>query len=439
MKISELTAADPLNGSELFVIVQNGNSRKCSVSEILSSAPDSHGLYPDVPLNRVTIKRYASQTSTTMTVCDNVGLIDKIKATAYPVLLDRNSRIAAYLNGNNMQKTVDGLTAVLDDWTLQSMVRMGGIWYKYYYVAATNEKVFHFSPYKVRGYKYIRRRFLNCFGGVVETHDNKSMLLSIADRFTTQSVSLANFHTYAKNLGTSYREIATQDREVYRFYFWLMEQTFNSQSILRGICDVGSSWWAAYSRTADGGQSTYGQFHKTGETLSITGHKGEKTLTVNNGSSDATVKPNKWLWRENMLAGPYWIWETGYCKKNGKWYRALDINTVTGFDPTDTTKWEELCDSCNTDGYILEDFQDTLIPSAVGGSDTTGMADYNYQAQTENTVYIPAGVGYAFTGSTCGVSVLSSDSGASGAHAGCGGALASDDPTDVIADGTVAA
>ena len=54
-------------------------------------------------------------------------------------------------------------------------------------------------------------------------------------------------------------------------------------------------------------------------------------------------------------------------------------------------------------------------------------------------VYIPAGSGGADNGSNLGVSVLGSRSVLSHAHPDCGSALASDDPTDTIPDGTVAA
>ena len=54
-------------------------------------------------------------------------------------------------------------------------------------------------------------------------------------------------------------------------------------------------------------------------------------------------------------------------------------------------------------------------------------------------MYIPAGSGSALRGSNLGVSVLTSDRVLSSALAFFGSALASDDPTDTIPDGTVAA
>lgn len=442
MKISEMQLVTTLTGEESIEIVQDGVSKRCNLAQIAAAQPDSNGVYPDVPLNRVTLKRFSGQTSPTPVITDNLGMIDSIAATAYPVLIDRNSNILAYLNGNNIEKTVDGLPATLDDWTLQAMLRCGGFYRKYEYNASTNEKIFKFSTKKVRGYKYVRRRFLNLFGGTVETQDSKSVLLSNANKWTKQSYSLTQYHQYAKNLGDNFREIATQDREVYRMYFWLLEKTFNSQSVFVGISTVSSDWWSKFSQVDNGGQSSYAQFHKTGETLSISGHKGEKSVTVTNTAGvQATVKPCRWLWRENMLSGPYWIWETGYLKKDSTWYRCKDLSKIAF---TVTADYEAICEDCGagTGGnYILEDYADTLIPQLLGGSTTTGHCDHYWRQASPGagTVYIPAGVGGATGGAALGVSCVASDNVASYSSATCGGALASDDPTDTTPDGSVVA
>lgn len=439
MKISEMQLVTTLTGEECIEIVQNGVSKRCTLEQIAAAQPDSNGVYPDVPLNRVTLKRFSGQTSPTPVITDNLGMIDAIAATAYPVLIDRNSNIVAYLNGNNVAKTADGLTATLDDWTLQAMLRCGGFYRKYEYNASTNEKIFKFSTKKVRGYKYVRRRFLNLFGGTVETQDSKPMLLSNANKWTKQSYSLTQYHQYAKNLGDNFREIATQDREVYRMYFWLLEKTFNSQSVYVGISNISWDWWGKFTQAANGGQSSYAQFHKTGETMNISGHKGEKSITVSNSDAvQVTVKPYKWLWRENMLSGPYWIWETGYLKKDSTWYRCKDLSKIAF---TVTADYEAICEDAASEGYILEDYADTLIPQLLGGSTTTGHCDYFWRVASPGagTVYIPAGVGGAVDGSALGVSCLGSGDVASYSLANYGGALASDDPTDTIPDGSVVA
>ena len=128
-------------------------------------------------------------------------------------------------------------------------------------------------------------------------------------------------------------------------------------------------------------------------------------------------------------------------KKADKWYVAKDINTFTSFDPT-SDQYEYLCDAVKTtESYILENFEDTIIPSMVGGTDHTGHCDMYWRAEDAagTNVYIPAGSGGAGSGSNLGVSVLRSSAVLSSAGPHCGSALASDDPTDTIPDGTGAA
>ncbi len=398
---------------------------------------------PDISSTRVTIRRFSGQASTQVVLTDNLSLINDIRNTAYPVLLDRSGNVINRLDPADVTKNIDGSAADITNWQKQCMVRVGGFYVKYYYDAATNEKIWHLSPYPVRGYKYVRRRFLNMYGGYVHNDGVKNYLVSISDRWTTQARSLINYHEYAQNLGATYRAISTQDRELYRLYFWLLEGTFNSQSVLNGITGVNSTNWSTFSQSANGGQTTYAQFHKTGVTNTILGAKGEKTIPVPGfPAGGISVKPYKWLWRENMLSGPYWIWETGYMFLGNKVYRAKNLKSivVNGITSANiSTYYDYLFDMSSVSGYIMENYQDTLIPSALGATDSVGMCDYLWRASpvVDTTVYIPAGVGNAPNGSYLGVSCLYSFSGASRADAACGGALASDDPTDELEHGTL--
>jgi hypothetical protein len=437
MKISEMTSVSALQGSELIEIVQDGVSHKATLNDLWNASPNAAGVYPDVPLNRVTIKRFSGQTATNITLSDNVGLVDMIKKTAYPVLLDRNSKIAAYLNGSDITKTVDGLPATLNDWTIQVMTRVGGFYTKYEYDATNNIKIFKYSPFKVSGYRYVRRRFLNCYGGTVVTNGSTQYLVSNSGQWTTQNYNIQQYHAFAKNLGSSYREIALQDTEVYRIYFWLMHLTFNSQSVYNGVVGIDwNKWWNTANSAS--GASNCGQFFQTGVTNAIAGHEGQQSQTYTYGDNTTVqISPYKFLWREGMMSGPYWIWNTGYIKKNGIWYKPNDLANIA-FDVTNN--YTELCADCPNSGWQLEEYEDTMIPTQVGGSDTTGHSDYYWRngTDTKDDVYASLCVGGANYGSYVGLSCLNSGSGVSYANANFGGALASDDPTDPTPDGTVA-
>lgn len=166
------------------------------------------------------------------------------------------------------------------------------------------------------------------------------------------------------------------------------------------------------------------------------GQLAEQTFTYKDGST-IKYKPYKFLWAEGFLAGPFWIRCSGALKKNHKWYVAKDINTCASWDATDDNH-KFICDACKEEGYIMENFEDTMFPTQVGGSDSKGLFDYYWLNKTDVTsIFIPVVVGSAGHGSDVGVSALTSAGGVSDSGTLVGSALASDDPTDTTPDGTV--
>lgn len=441
--MGKFTSYSPLTklvGNETLLLAQDGVVGTATLEQLRAAAPNNKGVYPDVPLNRVTIKRTVAQESTTVVLDDNLSMVDKILALIFPCLLDRNSQIAAYLNGNDTTKTADGLDAPLGDYTLQEMVRLGGFYKKYVYNAATNTKELRLSVYPVVGYKYVRRRFFPMKMGTVETQGGKQLLLSNSNKWSTQNYNVQQYHTFAKNLGDHYRDIAIQDFNIYRILFYLLKKTYNSQSLYGTTGFKGDKWYAT-ANSEDAATKNCKQPYKLGITNSIKGHEGAldaQTYTYADGTT-TTFKPYKFLWCEGFLAGPYWIRCTGALKKNHKWYVAKDINTCTTFEATDDSH-EYLCDACKDEGWIEETFEDTMFVTAVGGSDSKFFCDYYWRNKDDVTTnFIPVVVGSAFYGSYVGVSCLYSSSGVSYANSDYGGAVASDDPTDLLADGTVVA
>ena len=86
----------------------------------------------------------------------------------------------------------------------------------------------------------------------------------------------------------------------------------------------------------------------------------------------------------------------------------------------------------------MENFEDTMFPTQVGGSDSKGLFDYYWLNKTDVTSnFIPVVVGCAHYGSSVGVSALPSNFDVSNSLTDFGSALASDDPTDTTPDGTV--
>ena len=435
-KFTDYPKASLLNGDETLLVAQDGAIKQCSLADIAAAAPNQAGVYPDVPLNRITIKRFAAQESATVVATDNLGMMSRIFALFFPCLIDRNSNIVAYLNGNDTTKTIDGLAATLDDYSMPCMVRLGGYYRKYEYDAVTNTKIEKYSVYPVKGYKYIRRRFFPMFAGEVEEQGGKKILTSNANKWATQNYNIQQYHEYAKNMGDNFRAIAIQDFNEYRKMFFMWKRSYNCQSFY-GITGFDWNKWSA-TPNAESGKTGVAQPYINGVTTSIKGMEGqlaEQTFTYKDGTTQK-YKPYKFLWAEGFLAGPWWLRCSGALKKADKWYVAKDINTCATWEATDDSH-QYLCDACTKEGWILENFEDTMFVTQVGGSDTKGLCDYYYRADSQTTNYIPVVVGSAGDGSNVGVSCLTSDSGVSYSASPYGSALASDDPTDTLTDGTV--
>ena len=138
--IGDLTVADSETlFTALMEVVQGGVSKQASIEMIAQVAPVA-GLYPDVPINRVTIKRYSGQLSPLYVYEDNTSLMAKILTLCKPVLLNRDSLVDTYLSGSNCLKSADGYPANLTAWDKPAMTQIGGFWQKYEYNASTNEK-----------------------------------------------------------------------------------------------------------------------------------------------------------------------------------------------------------------------------------------------------------------------------------------------------------
>lgn len=435
-KFTDYPKASLLNGDETLLVAQDGAIKQCSLADIAAAAPNQAGVYPDVPLNRITIKRFAAQESATVVATDNLGMMSRIFALFFPCLIDRNSNIVAYLNGNDTTKTIDGLAATLDDYSMPCMVRLGGYYRKYEYDAVTNTKIEKYSVYPVKGYKYIRRRFFPMFAGEVEEQGGKKILTSNANKWATQNYNIQQYHEYAKNMGDNFRAIAIQDFNEYRKMFFMWKRSYNCQSFY-GITGFDWNKWSA-TPNAESGKTGVAQPYINGVTTSIKGMEGqlaEQTFTYKDGTTQK-YKPYKFLWAEGFLAGPWWLRCSGALKKADKWYVAKDINTCATWEATDDSH-QYLCDACTKEGWILENFEDTMFVTQVGGSDTKGLCDYYYRADSQTTNYIPVVVGGADLGSVVGVACLSSNNGVSYSYSNFGSALASDDPTDTLTDGTV--
>ncbi len=442
--------------NDAIALKENAANKKTIINDSDTEFPTSKAirtqvislLLPrDYSNNRATNKRYHSQLSPLFTQVDNIEEVSgDLMSTCRPCIIDRNAAVVSYLDKNDVTKLESGSVADLTLWNNPVMLQYGGFYSKYEYDAGTNEKIKKISLLPIKGYTYHKRRFRGLYDGTVVTNSadgsSKSFLTSNAGVYSTHDVSLQNFHAYAKNLGPSFRAMSWQDHEILTWLFWIIEGTTNSQAVYRGIVDVDSANWAAYNKSADGGQPTYGQFHLNGITNDIVGHKGEKTITVSDFPNGAiSVKPHKYLWCENALSGPYYLLATGRLFSNDNVYEFKDLSKIAFTVNSDASL---LCSIAgikpDANGWqrILETYRDTLVPEVTGGSDTTGYCDQWYGLASMGAgPYVPMLRGYATDGSSAGLGLLRSHYGPAHASASIGAVLAADDPSDPIPDGWV--
>lgn len=441
--VSDMELVDRIYGNESFEIVQGGKSKRATLEQVLSAQAYPDGTYPDVSLNRATIKKYASQESPLVTIDDNLAVRDRIFEKCYPCILNQQAEVIAKLNGSNQQLTADGGdTTIYRNYLTPWMVHVGGIFFKYEYNAALNTKSYKLSHLPVKGYTYIGSRFLSMFPGSIKSIEGTTVLSSVPGAWSTQSVNTQTFQTYAKNLGSNYRVMADQDQELYMYLYWLMEGTVNSQALYPGITSAPSAWntisrSSEYDDYGDAGQSTYGQPHKNGETLSIIGHKGEKTIAW----SGINVKTNKWLWRENELAGPYYKFRSGRLFVDGEIWDCKSLDDIVFTKDLDKLKLVGALLKPASNGWnqIAEFVEHTNVISGIGGSASTYMCDQAYllAPPAAGVVYVPARLGYAIFGSYCGLGLLYAGYGLGDASARCGVSLAASDPADTRTDGDI--
>ena len=85
-KFTDYPKVSLLEGTETFLVAQNGSIKQCSIADIAAAAPNSAGVYPDVPMNRITIKRFSAQASGTVVATDNLEMMNRIFSLFFPCL-----------------------------------------------------------------------------------------------------------------------------------------------------------------------------------------------------------------------------------------------------------------------------------------------------------------------------------------------------------------
>lgn len=253
----------------------------------------------------------------------------------------------AYLKNDNSNQYEDGTTAKLDGTEGDVMVDFPEFYYKWESVDS-NKFRYRFAEYNVDGtFKHVPRSLVGAYKGYMTS--NK--LYSRSGVHPTVSKSSNDFDGYASARGQGYQRIDFQQHCVIAFMLYAKYGNRNLQAVLgAGGAVSGSS------------ATTTGTSNATG----------------NADTQNETSKYACGLGLEGVFGGIY------------EWVKGVEINnrvwTIT--DPEGGTRQ---VNAGTSDGWITHVAAENgpyfdMVPTEVGGSDTTRYSDYYYQASGSSLV-----------------------------------------------------
>lgn len=344
--------------------------------------------------------------STSTTTLERGGNLDVITSLTSKfkrcLALPQNDGTAAitYLSPTNSANFADG-TAINTVIASPSDVRLQYYMVhfpKYYYrcedLGNSQHKLYIAETQITSDYKEERE----CLIGVFEAYNDSSVLKSKPGVVSSGSITITDFYTYAQANGANWGIID------YRAH----KTIANMFCIMYGNTDISTS---NSSIPCSGGTKVY-NFGNTGDTLSL-------------GNSDGLVnKSSSFLGLEDCYYGKYEFVQGINIIADRKWVvydGGLKVDTDTAeLQSAGYTNIREIGTAPTSTDYITSikhgEYAD-VMPTAVGGSDTTHYADY-YAQNTGNRIFLRSG----FSGleSYCGVffSKANYASSASGSNVG---------------------
>ena len=268
----------------------------------------------------------------------------------------------AYLNNSNSNQYEDGTTAELDGTEGDVMVDFPEFYYKWEEVD-DNKFRYRFAEYNVDGsFKHVPRSLV----GAYKAYQTGSKLYSRSGVTPTTNVSSSQFDTYAAARGTGYQRIDFQQHCIIAFMLYAKYGNRNLQEVLGA------------------GGATYSPATTTGSSNS-------------RGNADTQNETSKYvcgLGLEGVFGGIY------------EWVKGVEINNRI-WEITDPDGSTRNVNAGTTDGWITNVAAENgpffdMVPTNVGGSDTTHYSDYYYQSSGSALVLARSyGDSYAYGGVAC--------------------------------------
>ena len=287
----------------------------------------------------------------------------------------------SYLRDDNSNFYADGSAAKLDGTEGDVMVDFPEFYYKWEQVDS-NRFRYRFAEYNVDGtFKHVPRSLV----GAYKAYQTGNKLYSRSGVTPTTNVSSGQFDTYVSARGKGYQRIDFQQHCVIAFMLYAKYGNRNLQAVLGA------------------GGATYSPATTTGSSNAT-------------GNADTKNESSKYvcgLGLEGVFGGIY------------EWVKGVEINNRV-WKITDPDGSIRNVNAGTSDGWITNIAAENgpffdMVPTNVGGSDSTHYSDYYYQTSGNSLVLARSSVGSCAGG---GVAYANASGGASNSNSSCGSRLA---------------
>ena len=313
------------------------------------------------------------------------------------LLLD-NGTVNYYLDPNNSNRKITGEASVLTGADGMVMVEIPKFYIKkvkvsnknYWYISSIPLSGYVVHPAFIKNGVEVNYRYYGAYDACVydasgSTYisglnlDDASALIDLnADKLASVSgvypmvgLTRASFRTLAAKRGAGWRQIDPYLVSAVQMLYLTEYRNFNSQQFL-GAGNTNGSYPASSSNQADSPHTIAGASNALG-TNSTNIYSGAGT----NAKPGTSFMNYRGI--ENFF-GNCWNWVDGFNVNNNVPYFN---NTDTQFADDTATNYTQITDTLsNSSGYVtnLKDLNGIFLPSAVGGSTSTYLTDYYWQA-----------------------------------------------------------
>ena len=401
-RLSDLPSVSGENPFDLLVeVLESGESKKAYLAEMLPYLEEdvSYGIEFDVTVSSPTCTRIGN-----LALHRSLPVQSRMKGC----LLNDDGEVVEYLNPS------DWGGDILDGSRGQVMVEIAGYYRKFETVG--NKRRVRFSEYPLPGYHHVKTKYVSAYEASLDRTNNKLCSIvntdpqyrggnntadwdgtyrSLLGRPAT-NISRTNFRTYARNrkAGSTKWNCMTYDLQKDLYWLFVVEYaTLNSQAAYNAeLTQEGyhqGGLGAGVSGISDwNGYNGYNPFVPCGVTNSLGDFSG--VVTFNAMASDGeTVKYAAPVPRYRGVENPFghiWQWTDGINVQitpaaGDNVSRVYVTDNPANFNDANYNGYHHVGNEARTEGYvtaIIFGEEGDIMPTAVGGGDSTYFCDYHY-------------------------------------------------------------